>query len=123
MRLVDVRATPALMRMRQENLPPLEKVVLFEQELTRLLREGPDNLTDRYGLWDFPTNFILTVDYDAQNFLAQACKFAGISDKLHMPWKTTMLIRDNVVTITNGDDYGDMVWPVEKKQRGAETSD
>jgi len=70
----------------------------FEKELTRLLLEGPDKKTHRYGIANYPEHFELSVDYDPQNFLARAAELAGLPSGpcTGLPYKTWMLVTMDV---------------------------
>lgn len=94
---------------------PSDKVDAFEAALSRLLQEGPDAETHPYGLWAFPDNFVLSVDYNPQNLLARALKLAGLSTNCTsgLPYKTSMTVRAGKAVITAGEDLGYQVYPAE----------
>lgn len=93
----------------------LDKVDVFEHELARLLIEGPDEYTHQYGLYGYPENFRLEVDYDPHNFLDRALQLADLPCIL--PYKTTMLINEDTAVVNMQNNNSIIVWPLDTAEQ------
>lgn len=71
-----------------------EQVVIFKEELAQLIVEKMS--------YSWKGECILDVDYHPDMLLYTAAQIAGIDDNMSFPWKTSMRITKNKVSVSEG---------------------